>query len=80
MARTRSQAALMADSHQELQRENNELRKEMEALRGEMKQMKEDLTRTLSNLETFRAEAKIKEYPCPHSDRSSARRTSSSSG
>lgn len=40
LARTRSQAALMADTHQELQHENNELRKEIEDLRGEMKMVK----------------------------------------
>ena len=61
MARTRSQAALVADHTEEVEKENIELRGELESLRGEMRSIKDELTRTLESLETFRAEAKIKE-------------------
>ena len=64
MARTRSQATLMADSHQQLKQENEDLRKEVDTLKVSMSSVKEELAAALDSLDTFRTEAKIKEYTC----------------
>lgn len=61
MARTRSQAELMANNHDQLIKENARLAIALEHSREETNDIRDCLNKTLASLDEYKAEARLKE-------------------